>query len=307
MINMSEYIESKFPDNNVNSSGRIHAHCPFHDDRRPSFSIDTNEGVFICGSAQCGVRGTFPLFYKLMENLSSWKDVYSQLKQTSTDFSLDDLFGSSKSSPKEQKVNPFPTEDCLEEIGHLQYLEDRGIGQDVIDTYGLKYGNLGKFSGQYISQSIVCPVWDIDGTYRTFQLRYLTSISGKRWANASDGPIQNLLYGGWAVCTEKKYLWIVEGASDVWNLASHGAQAVALNTKEASAAQMNRILALSRLHNVTPVVCMDGDAQEATEKIFHEIRAMGVEPKLVLLEDKQDPGGLTSTQYQDLYKGLNVI
>ena len=169
----------------------------------------------------------------------------------------------------------------------------------------MKYGKLGQFSGQYIAQSIVCPIWDIDGTYRTFQLRYLLPNSPKRWANATDGPIQNLLYGGWNVCTEKKYLWIVEGASDVWNLASYGGQGVALNTKEASASQMNRILTLTRLHDLTPVVCMDGDAQEATEKIFQEIAAMGVDVKLVLLKKGQDPGGLTYSEYEELCEVLN--
>lgn len=299
MVDKSEYIQGKFPDYSPNSSGKIHAHCPFHDDRRPSFSIDLNEGLFVCGSSSCGVRGTFPLFYKLMEGIVSWSEVFERLKEVSTDFDLFDfLNGKTDDSPKSM-VNEFPASESLEVLNNIQFLNERGISPETVQKYGLCYGKFGEYSGVTINQSIVAPVWDIGGEYRTFQLRCLNPGSFMRWVNPAGSPIQELLYGGWAV-QSGHLLWIVEGASDVWKLDSLGIQAVGLNTKEATASQLNRIMTLCRLYRIRPLVCLDGDAQVAAEKLFAEIRALGLYPRMITLKDGEDPGGLTLERLEEL-------
>ena len=96
MVDKTEYILSKFPDKSPNSKGVIHTHCPFHDDSRPSFSIDVEEGLFYCASTSCGLRGGFALFYKLMEGLDNWSEVFSQIKQVTSQYNVNDLFNKKK-------------------------------------------------------------------------------------------------------------------------------------------------------------------------------------------------------------------
>jgi len=301
MVDKTHYILSKFPNCSPNMKGTINTHCPFHDDVRPSFSIDIEEGLFICGSKSCGIRGNFPLFYKLMENIDSWKQVWDDLKEKSTNFNINDVFKSADYT-KELEISEFPPDSLLEPLAQVDYLLNRGIGQDVIDKFGLKYGIYGKATGISITGSIVCPVWDIDGRYMTFQVRYLKPDASMRWCNPSGSPIQHLLYGGWLVSSDKNTLWLVEGASDVWRLASYGIQAVGLNTKEASPSQLNKITKLCKYMNLTPVVCMDGDAQEANEKLFNEVEALGFDAVLIKLDYEEDPGGLQYSRVVELWR-----
>ena len=301
MIDKTQYILSKFPGCSPNMNGTINTHCPFHNDVRPSFSIDIEEGLFICGSKSCGVRGSFPLFYKLMENIDSWKDVWEDLKEKSTNFDINELFD--KNMPKKAyDISVFPPDSLLEPLAQVDYLFNRGIGQDTIDKFGLKYGVYGESSGISITGSIVCPVWDIDGSYKTFQVRYLSPKAKMRWCNPLGSPIQDLLYGGWLVGPDKNTLWIVEGASDVWRLSSYGIQAVGLNTKEASSSQLNKITKICKYMELKPVVCLDGDASEANEKLFNEVVALGFDSFLIKLDYNEDPGGLQYDRIVDLWR-----
>ena len=302
MIDKSEYILSKFPEANQTSSGKLHTYCPFHDDRKPSFSIDLEEGFFICGSSSCGVRGTFPLFYKLMENINSWKEVWDDLKSTSTDFRIDDLFKTEEAKSSINSFVEFPSSECLEAIGDIDYLSDRQLGRNVIDSFGLMYGKVGKIGKINISGTIVCPVWDIDGSYRTFQLRCLSKNSESRWINPPGSPIQHLLYGGWSLTPDTGFLWIVEGASDVWKLFSYGIQAVGLNTKEASPSQLNKIIKSCRYLGLRPVVCLDADALIAGGKLYDELFACSLNPLFVELEGKEDPGSLSLDRLDEVWR-----
>ena len=302
MINKEDYILSKFPDEYPNSSGVIHACCPFHDDDRHSFSIDIEEGLFICGSISCGVRGNFPLFYKMMENIDSWKTVFEDLRQVTTNYDVNDLFEGTSRRSKNLSVTPFPDTSICEPIQSISYLSERGLGADVVQAFGLTYGKSGEAAGIGISKSIICPVWDIDGSYRTFQVRYLSKFSKMRWLNPPGSPVQDLLYGGWRVTPDNPYLWIVEGASDVWKLFTYGIQAVGLNTKEASSSQMNKILKLCSYFRVRPVVCLDADAYAFSEKLADELFACGVSPMLIKLEGKEDPGSLSFERLQEVWR-----
>jgi len=298
-MDKTSYILSKFH-KSPNSNGEIHTHCPFHQDNSPSFSIDIETGLFICRSASCGLRGNFPLFYKLSENIRTWKEVHEILKEVTTNYDVADLF-----TKKAQYVSPlnvtipFPTE--VEPIGLIKYFENRQISHDVINSFGLVFGKCGEFSGVNIGNSVVVPVWDIDGSYKTFQVRYLTEDKKKRWINPVGSPIQHLLYGGWRIVEELKHLWIVEGASDCWKLATYGIQAVGLNTKDASASQLNKIIKLCKYLKLTPVVCLDGDALAYSEKVWNNLTAAGLKTELVKLEYSEDPGELSRERLDQLW------
>lgn len=311
MVDPQAYIQSKFPDKSPNSSGEIHAGCPFHDDRNPSFSINVERGVFVCGSGRCGVRGNFKLFYKMMEGITSWREVYERLKVTRIATDIEELLAPKPQGQKQYEISEFPAAPhaLVEEIGRISYLEERGLGRDVIDAFGLLFGRSGFSANISVEGAVILPIYDLNGTYLTFQVRYLDPNARLRWRTPSNSPIQRLLYGGWLVpWNQDKQLWIVEGASDVWNLFRNNIQSVGLFTKEASDAQLNRIVEVCRDFGLKPVVCLDGDAvvrsKDYGQIIQHELIASGLDALLVHLERHEDPGALPAERIARLRQEL---
>lgn len=306
------YILSKFSGCTPNDSGKIHTRCPFHADKHPSFSIDVNKGLFVCGSPKCGVRGNFLLLYKLLEGITTWREVYERLKSSRIEVDIDKLLGIQAQVESPQRVNQWPSATFLAPVpGDCRYLVDRGLGQDVVEAFSLSYGLGGSCDGVYLKDTIVAPIYELDGAYRTFQVRYLNPEKKLRWKAPANSPVHDLLYGGWLVGPKTQSLWVVEGASDVWRMASLGAQAVGLFTKEAGSAQYNKIYYLCTLYSLRPVVCLDGDVvvgkkfkHDYVMKLASELQAFGLDPQVVRLEPDEDPGSLTAERFQQLQQQL---
>ena len=309
MIDVEKYVTEKLGVS-PNMSGKIHCKCPFHDDSTASFSFDIAKGLFICGSTKCGVRGNFPLFYKMLENIDSWKDVYDKLKAQKVATNFDELFAR-KNTVKQKLVdaNAFPSN--VEQIINIDYLNERGLYSDVVNRFQIVYGVEGKFDGVDIEKTIIFPIYDIDGTYKTFQVRALQPHIKRRWQHPLGSPAQNLLYGGWLI-EPNKHMFIVEGASDVWKLHTYGIQAVGLFTKEATPSQLNKIYELCLTKQVSPVVCLDGDAAKKEKKkgitytdiIVMNLCAFGVVPTTVYLEEHEDPGSLSAERVKEIVNEL---
>jgi DNA primase len=317
MINKIEYILAQFPGRTFNSGGKLHARCPFHDDKSPSFSI-TQEGLFICGSSRCGVSGGFELFYKLCEGITSWGEVKDRLggAAPAAEFDALRLFDDDDLHNRlNTHVHAYPHN--VEPIGTLDFFVERGFSQEEIThvcaLYGLAYGCRGVCEDVNIEGTIVAPVYDLDGRYRTFMVRYLNPTMKKRWQHPLNSPVHDLLYGGWLV-REAQTVWIVEGASDVWNLARFGIQAVALSTKSATTAQKQQILSLYRKYDIQCVVCLDGDTHSHYEAygpdlcltLNSEIIAFGIPSQIVYLEKHEDPGSLSRDRIQEICQETQI-
>ena len=310
MIDVEDYLLAKFPGKRFNAAGNLHANCPFHDDSTKSFSI-TRNGMFICGSTKCGLRGNFAYFYKLSENVT-WAQVQGDLKVVAPrdNLNIAQLFSRDADVP-DDVVNAWPTN--VEAIESLEYFEHRGFSPqeitDVCATYGLGYGVGGYHEGVDIEGTIVCPVYDTQGTYRTFQVRYLDADKWQRWKNPLNSPLQDLLYGGWRIPLGEKQVWIVEGASDVWNLSRFGFSAVAVFTKEATFAQMKTLYEMGTHMGLHYLVCLDGDAhsqhkafgKDYCAKLNSELVAYGLSSSIIYLDAQEDPGGLTEQRTIQLY------
>lgn len=312
-LDRRKYILSRFPGKSYNANGRLHAKCPFHDDNHPSFSINEN-GDFICGSATCGIRGGFALFYKLSENIHNWKQVYEDIKASGVVSELDVRAMLSPVKPTEKKgpdMNVYPRDHLVEEIGSLDYFTHRGFSPDqtkgVCAAYGLMYGRGGYHHKVLLEGTIVVPIYDLDGTYKTYQVRYLDPRAKMRWNNPTGSPLQDLLYGGWLINDNQKDLLVVEGASDCWNLWKHGYQSVGLFTKEATTSQRGKLVELARKFDLTFSVMLDGDTHSESKgygadyprKIHSELLAFGLKSRVIYLASDQDPGGLMEQQIQD--------
>ena len=321
MIDVQQYILSKFPGKTPNSGGKIHTYCPFHDDRHPSFSIDLDKGgLFICGSGRCGVRGNFPLFYKMMENITSWREVYKVLKQPQVSKTISfDLGMPKKSFQTDEQIDDFPAPpftEVIEDASSISYLQERGLTDEVCDAFGVAYGKGGEFAGVDITNTLIAPIFDLGGQYKTFQVRKIGAAKKYRWDFTPGSSAKKYLYAGWMVSQGDGYLWIVEGISDVWNLFMYGIQAVAIFSTEASYSQLNKINHLCGYMNLTPVVCLDGDVcsidpmqRDAGEDLRKEISAYGLNCKTIYLEGDEDPGSLTEDRVNfvrsECYGGRN--
>jgi hypothetical protein len=308
-VDIRGYIVSKFPEKSPNEKGKIHTSCPFHDDKTKSFSIDAERGLFICGSTSCGVRGSFPLFYKLMEGLVSWREVYDRLHSPSIAADLNVLFKNKPEAKKKLVVNDFPMAPFTKPIqaDEIEYLRDRGISDEIVDLFGIVYGRDGEFDKVDIHNTLVVPIFDLGGLYRTFQARRLYE-SSLRWVTPLDGPVKEVLYGGWLVSGMSVYmprqLWIVEGVSDVWNMQAGGCLAVGLFSKEASAAQLNQIALLCKTFELDPVACLDGDAPDANRSVYKEMKAYGLNSHAVYLRSEEDPGSLSQGRILEIRESI---
>jgi len=303
MVDSRSYILEKLQGSNFNEKGRLHTRCPFHEgDVHPSFSI-TEDGLFICGSPRCGVRGNFFQFYKYMEGLSSWKEVHDRLKQNKPKISttVEALLGIKPSTTRrELALNDFPIAPFVEPLGDVAYLQGRGLTNELLSYFGVSYGTGGEYDGVNLKNTLVFPIYDCNGDYYTFQVRVLRESSPTRWEHPRGSCSPYLLYAGWLVDGRSRDLWIVEGASDVWRLFSFGVQAVGLFTKEASTRQLNTITALCRDFKLRPVVCMDGDVPDAGKVIYRELYVSGLEPAIVYLKTEEDPGGLSQLRFVEV-------
>src|SRR3972149_2607675 len=61
------------------SRGEYRGPCPFHSNDNQCFGINVDSGYWLCRAASCGLHGSFPLFYKLLEGIENWSDVRSKL------------------------------------------------------------------------------------------------------------------------------------------------------------------------------------------------------------------------------------
>jgi DNA primase len=308
MIDKRSYILKKLPDGKISGSDNISCRCPFHNDSRPSFSISLETGLFICRSASCGLKGGFNKFYKLMEGIP-WSRVKEELNTADLNIDLLDFVLEKDKTLKKKKVhviNDFPNEPHVIDIPDKnEYMSSRGLGKEIIEQFGLRFGLYGTFDNLSIANSIVVPIFELDGSYQTYQLRYLGG-GEQRWVNPSNSSIHDLLYNGWNNFS-KGYCWVVEGASDVWNLTRLGQQAIGLFTKKCSSAQYNRLLTLVEFYEIIPIVCMDGDATKAGETLYSDLIASGVDCRIVYLEKDEDPGMLSAERLNSLTEVLECL
>jgi hypothetical protein len=269
------------------------------------------------------VKGGFPYFYKLTKKIESWAQVYRELNITSVTPDLEELFEVKDTHHKKQYwLSAFPSPGQVQLIHSIKYLVDREIPPSVVEFYGLLYGVQGYAGGHAtspgisVADTIIAPVYDLNGAYVTFQVRYLSGNPKPRWRMPAGSAAQNILYGGWTVSSRTKYLWIVEGASDVWKMASYGRQAVGLFTSMASTPQLNRLRDLCISQRLEPVVCLDGDTVYVNRQgktidkgrdVFDELVAYGLDSHLIHLDKPEDPGSLSLERLEQLERENGVI
>ncbi len=262
------------------------ARCPFHDDRRPSFSFNVEKKVFHCFS--CGAKGDVLDFVAKVEGSTIWEAAVMIAACCGIPLPDGKPRRNRAGTPVEKhlgrqrrKLAPAPTDErdaprtreganaplrftLMLEPRH-PYLDKRGLSPDVVKTFGLGYCNCG-----LLMKGLICiPIHDEAGN--------LVAYVG-RWPSdeVPDGELRYKLPRGFRKShvlfnlhrvSDTHHLVLVEGYWSVFRLHALGIPAVALMGRTLSQMQ-EKLLMGSGVRLLT--LLLDGDApgRVATAKLL---------------------------------------
>lgn len=207
--------------------GRLMAPCPFHQETKPSFSINDEEGFFYCFG--CQASGDIFDFYGRMHGLE-FRETLEALAEEAG-ISLEDA---PRRDPNAQREQSFKRQ-CLRmhELAQLHfaanlkkaqsakctaYIEERGLTPEVLETFGIGYSlpewqslsdalRRGGFSPDLGAQSgllskneagriydrfrgrLMFPIKDLSGRVIAFGGRILEDGDEAKYINSSDSII----------------------------------------------------------------------------------------------------------------------
>ncbi len=228
----------------IENNGEIVSKCIFNGCDKDSRSneahlyFDTQTGKYQC--KKCGTSGNI---FTLVKYFGDCKDdIIVQNKKTNR-FSKDLV---------EECNNSLP-------IRIREYLNNRGISDEVINMYKIGYGHF------YKKNWITTPIKDEDGNYIFFKLRE-DPDSGNDKITFPKG-VKAQVYDWNTINDKPKYLIICEGELDRLLLLSKGIQAIT-STHGANTFKREWIEKLHEIEKI--VVCFDNDktGKEATEKLL---------------------------------------
>lgn len=176
--------------------------CPFHDDKKPSLSVNIQEGVYNCFA--CGAHGNI---YQLANEFGYYIDANGTL-QPLTDKRQKPSKPQSKPQQKPVIRQAYTLDDyCNEKKLDKQFLANEFKIEELTDK-------------GYIRM----PYYDIDDSLLYYKYR---ANNKKLW---SDKNIKTQPYGLWKLKDIPPYstLWIVEGESDTQTLWQNGFYALGL-------------------------------------------------------------------------------
>lgn len=296
--------------------------CPFHDDTNPSMSVSRDKQIYRCFS--CGASGnvfTFLMNYEHKEFKEVLKDLgervginVSGIKVNKVSTKYDKLYDAYRLATKYYQNN------LSSSAGHIarEYLHNRKISDDIIKKFeiGLSLPDRADLTNLltkkqydltdlnkiglsvdnrdiYIDR-IMFPLYDTYGKIVGFSGRIYKDVDQNKYVNTKETVIfkkGHCLYNYHnAIDTSRvaKSIIIMEGFMDVIRAYTIGVtNVVALMGTALTDEQLKLIKRLSK--NV--IICLDGDApgRHAALKVGEMLLNSGIEAKVVLLPDDDDP------------------
>jgi putative DNA primase/helicase len=171
-IDNKSYFKKHIPGLNLNGKKQVKCHCPLHDDKNPSLSIDIEQGLFQCFG--CGEKGNAIQFMEKLRGV----DFKTALKIVKEEEGIVDV--SVKPPMKKatkQKSNSKPNYLSLEQIKaiHRQLLRDEIKLKGFQEKYGLtidtiKERYIGYQDGSYVIPREIKPdKWSFKN-HKSYQL-----------------------------------------------------------------------------------------------------------------------------------------
>ena len=311
--------------------------CPFHDDSNPSMCVSREKQIYTCFS--CHATGnvfTFLMNYEHIDFKETLRYLGEkvgvnvsgiQIKQKSNKF--DKLYDAYKFSVKYFQNNLSSSYGKMAK----SYLASRGITDEIIKEFeiGLSLDSrddltklllkkeyqlatlnrIGLSSDDHdiYNDRIMFPLYDVAGNVVGFSGRIYKDNGQNKYLNTKETDIfkkGEMLYHYHIAreeCRLKKSVIVMEGFMDVIRASTIGIKnTVALM---GTALTKEQIALLKRLSN-NIVLCLDGDGPgvKAATSIGEELLNQGIEVKVVVLPDNDDPDSFILKHGKERFEGL---
>lgn len=336
-VNIVDIIAEYLP---IERKGKNYfAICPFHDDHNPSMSISPEKQIYTC--FVCGESGNVFNFVMNYEKISFKEAVskVAQKAGVMLDVKVDDKPKVEDKNIKYYKMfditNKYYQNNIRSSYGKkaLKYLNDRKLDDGTIKEFeiGLSMndnnvskllvnkgydinelvdiGLCGKnknFTYDIFRNRIMFPLYDLDGRVVGFSGRIYNEEDDSKYVNSKESLIFKkgmLLYNyhkAMKYAREKHQIIIVEGFMDVIRLYTVGIKNVVASMGTAITKEHADLI---RKLSKNVVLCFDGDkaGEKATISAIEALEKIGIEPKIIRLEDNLDPDDYIIKKGIDLY------
>ena len=276
------------------------ASCPFHEDAKPSFKVNTAKGVFNCFG--CGAKGNVLEFVQRKEGGLTIRQAAQLVAELS---GLETGRGEKKAAPKPEAKEP-PAEEPKENKPltiSLQldqehgYLTGRGLVPETVATFGIGYSKRGMMRGR-----IAIPIHNEAGE--------LVAYAG-RWAGEGEPPEKEgkyklppkfrkslVLYNLHRVARDAKIAIVVEGYFSVFWLSQCGFSNV-VSIMGTTMSERQRELLSERVKGV--MLFLDGDEPgRAAADTLASFLARDLWVKAVVCPDGKEPDELLEGDLRQL-------
>jgi len=311
--------------------------CPFHDDTNPSMCVSREKQIYTCFS--CHATGNVYTFLMNYEHI----DFKEALKYLGDKVGIDTgSIKIAKKSTKFDKLYDaynlslkYFQNNLNSGIGKeaKAYLAKRSIDEKIIkefeiglsletrddltklltskdyDLVTLNRIGLSSDNHDIYNDRIMFPLYDVNGRVVGFSGRIYKDVDQNKYLNTKETEIfkkGEMLYHyhiAREACREKKSVIVMEGFMDVIRASTIGIKnTVALM---GTALTKEQISLLKRLSN-NIILCLDGDGpgQHATESIGDNLLEQGLEVKVIVLPDPDDPDTYILKNGKERFEGL---
>lgn len=299
--------------------------CPFHDDHSPSMSVSKEKQIYTCFS--CGATGNVFKFIQDYENISFMEAVKKCADMASISINIgqakkvnkhQDLYDIYELSQK------FYQNNINTELGKKakEYLHNRNLDENIIKEFGIglslndkdmltkllkskKYEDKVLLRSGLINENnytlndvyrnrIMFPLYDLNGKVIGYNGRVYNGETENKYINSKETDIfkkRELLYNYHRAkdeCRKKKSVIIMEGPMDVIRAYTIGVKNCVATLGTAFGKEQAMLI---RKLSSNVILCFDGDdaGLKATKGAIEELTKLGIEPKIVRLENNSDP------------------
>ncbi len=323
--------------------GRVYVcNCPFHSERTPSFTVFPDTQSFYCFG--CGSGGDVITFVMKSENLDFWEAVKFLAEKSNIEIPEYNRKNSDSKQKRNRiyEMNRIAANFFYNNMVHgadksgLKYFYDRKLSPQTIKKYGLGYspdswneltnlltskgyseneiveawlGGRSQKTGKIFDmfrKRVMFPIIDLRGNIIGFGGRVLDD-SKPKYLNTSATPVfdkgSNLFSLNFAKNSDNKKLILCEGYMDVIAVNQAGFENVVATLGTAITPAQARIMS----HYAEEVIIAydsDDAGQNATQKAIRHFTDVGVQTRILRMENAKDPDEYIKKFGKDRFRKL---
>lgn len=225
---------------NIKIAGdEIRCCCPFHEEKKPSFSINLETGKYICFSGKCGKKGNLISFISELTG-KKYNDVEQELQINFENLKYNNIiketlnsFEKHKENLNYIKYNNYKFVELSNLLDEQKILNIINISKDISDIVKLKICLTNPYK-----RRLVVPIDD-----NIYEFRDLTKKSDRKCLYESGIKISNYLFNI-IINKDDNSIFLCEGTKDAMSVAGFGFNACCTFGINISSKQILKILKL---------------------------------------------------------------